>query len=262
MYRILGLFLLISLLGCNQGPSNRMAFGDGSLASLAQNQELDVEETPDVQDDDEGESPLIDSEVEETQAEVQEASQGMIGPDSLIPEPAEAMSLKSSSEKVRVYLSCYGGAGVDRYSGQYWCPQYVRNKPEIQAWANRKGLTSSEANAEGYRYATVRFVDIFRDKPTRDLSYGGQAMYPTYVMTDQHGHELWHHVGYLEPGYLDAQWNLANHVRRRRSQGLLDNLEASTHPDDNAQASVAVGAGISYQCGPNGCRIVRNRRLF
>lgn len=273
MRLILGLFLLISLLGCNEAPSHRMAFGDSSAVEfntsvLKEDAALDVQ---DVQDEDEGDSPLVDpddgDEAQEVpdnhQEEAQETTQGLLGPDSLAPEPdASVMSLKSSSSGRKIYLSCYGGTPENDAYGRNWCPWYVHDKPLIQAWANQHGLTTSEANADGYRYAFVRWVDVLRDKPNRDLRYGAnEAKFPTYVITDQHGCELWHHVGTLPVGYLDSEWSRASRGHtRRRSQGLLDKEEALTHPVDKAPPPAVQTSEVAMSCGPNGCRIVRKRR--
>ena len=274
---IIGLFLLSSLglVGCNESNPNRMAFGElqrnASAVSLNESPNLDlqdVEETPEATP---GESPLLDdvstegadTEASETEGAGQGESQDRIGPDSLIEGTPvdEAQALKSSGGQSRVYLSCYGGTPENERYGRNWCPAYVYDKPLIQSWANKRGLTSSEANADGYRYAFVRWVDVLRDKPSRDLRYGSsQANYPVYVLTDEHGCELWHHVGSLPVGYLDSKWDQAQHMRHRRPQERLMNSTSAVIPEEPKDPVIVASSAGS--CGPGGCRVSRKKNRF
>ncbi|TXH16817.1 MAG: hypothetical protein E6R03_04920 [Hyphomicrobiaceae bacterium] len=245
-----------------------MAFGDlqqnASAVSLDEPEQIDIQEV-----DESGDSPLLDdvaddADTEGTEAPDQAEAQELIGPDSLIEgdagnEDAEAQSLKSSGGRSRIYLSCYGGTPENERYGRNWCPAYVQDKPVIQAWANKQGLTSSEANADGYRYAFVRWVDVLRDKPSRDLRYGAnQAVYPVYVITDQHGCELWHHVGSLPIGYLESKWKEAHYMRRREAPQRLSRETSETVPvPPKDPVIVASSAG---SCGPNGCKVSRKKK--
>lgn len=101
------------------------------------------------------------------------------------------------------WLFCYGGN---------WCPACRYDRPKLQAWANKHGLPLSEYNVKDSLLATVVLIDITRDRVQRDLQYDkpNPALFPTYVLVDANGSELWHHVGPIDITTLDFLWDVLN----------------------------------------------------
>jgi len=131
----------------------------------------------------------------------------VIAPDPLAAAPPK---ISRGPKQPEHYLFCYGGDGIDRQTGRPWCPAYVLDKPKILGWANKNGLTCSEANAANARYAVVQFIDWNRDKPARNLQFSppDPPLFPTYVIVNQQGEECWHRVGSLPPDELEFIWQL------------------------------------------------------
>lgn len=130
-------------------------------------------------------------------------------PDPLAEEPAEIQGLKGAAAQADVWLFFYGGQ---------WGALNRTEETKLRGWANGKSLTVSAANIDNARYARVLIVDVTRDPVKRDLRYGNaQPLYPTYVIVDRNGGELWHHVGAVDTAYLDWVWDLANKQRSKKS---------------------------------------------
>lgn len=136
---------------------------------------------------------------------------GAVGP-VLAPDPLAAAPPPLSKQRSQPehYIFAYGGAGVDPRTGRAWCPGYLFDKPKLTGWANERGITVSEANAPNARYAVLQFVDILRDKPQRNLQFDppNPPLYPTYLVVDRRGGEVWRHVGPLDMGEFDYVWRL------------------------------------------------------
>lgn len=186
MRTLIALLLLssIGLMGCNPpiSASNEPAEVEGDY--------LSEEPTEDTSASDSGLSPnppSPESEVSETDP-----------PDPLAAEPLEANGLKGKSKRP-IWLFYYG------YKG---CTPCAVAKPKLASWVNSKGLTSSEADAKNAKLARVRYIDIQRDPVKRDLSFGDQPLYPTYLWVDQSGRELWHEVGVMDERKLSLIWDL------------------------------------------------------
>ena len=169
------------------------------------------------------------------------------GPDPFAEEPAEVSGLLGASRQPTTYLNCYGYIakaqdGWGRETNE-WCQATKlcqADKPKIQAWCNSRGITVSDANSEGFRKAHVRFVEGPRDKWSRDIKYGEKEnLYPTYVLTDAQGKEIWHQQGPINTDTLGFIWDVANHQRTK------------------LQVSGNGGGNVRYQCDGKRCWIVR-----
>lgn len=129
---------------------------------------------------------------------------GVVPPDPLAAEPTGKKKAKAGRQP-EFWLFCYGGE---------WCEACRYDKPQVQAWANRNGLTTSEANVPDSRLSQVQFVDVTRDKVTRDLAYDKPrpAMYPTYLIVDADGRTVWKRAASrIDIEELDLIWGLLNY---------------------------------------------------
>lgn len=129
---------------------------------------------------------------------------GVVPPDPLAAEPTSKKKAKAGRQP-EFWLFCYGGE---------WCEACRYDKPQVQAWANRNGLTTSEANVPDSRLSQVQFVDVTRDKVTRDLAYDKPrpAMYPTYLIVDADGRTVWKRAASrIDIEELDLIWGLLNY---------------------------------------------------
>lgn len=130
-----------------------------------------------------------------------------VGPESISHSPpnplAAAPPPKAKYGRPNYWLFCYGGN---------WCPACRYDRPKLQAWANKHGLPLSEYNIQDSLMATVVLIDITRDRVQRDLQYDkpNPALFPTYVLVDAEGSELWHHVGPIDISTLDFLWDVLN----------------------------------------------------
>lgn len=129
---------------------------------------------------------------------------GIVPPDPLAAEPTGKKKAKAGRQP-EFWLFCYGGE---------WCQACRYDKPLVQAWANRNGLTTSEANVPDSRLSQVQFVDVTRDNVTRDLAYDKPrpAMYPTYLIVDADGRTVWKRAASrIDIEELDLVWGLLNY---------------------------------------------------
>lgn len=131
----------------------------------------------------------------------------VLAPDPLAAAPPPMAKQRSQPEH---YIFAYGGLGIDQRTGRPWCPGFVIDKPKLTGWANERGITVSEANSPNARYAVLQFVDIVRDKPQRNLQFDppNPPLFPTYLIVDRRGGEVWRHVGPLDMGEFNSVWRL------------------------------------------------------
>lgn len=185
----------------------------------------------------------FDSEPESLSASPTE-SEGFLGPDSFA-EPMEINGLKGASKTPGVWLNFY------YFAGHPLCDSELA---KIKGWANERGVTIASATDANYRYAQVRLIDITKQKPTRDLTFDGNktALYPTLVIVDRDGRELCHNIGYINLHHLNEDFDRFNRTPSKRRMGLAEVTKAE--PDD-----YRVEDPVTYECGPNGCRIVRRK---
>lgn len=191
---ILALFLLSSLgmFGCRMPTS---VSADEPNLSAAEDFS-DGEELPSLEEDPAPEN----SEPESPPAETDD------GPHlAAIHFPEAANGMKRDRPK-RIFLLYYG------YQA---CGPCQTAKPKLKDWATAKQMTTAEENEKQARLASVRFIDIFRDKVTQDLTLDGetQALYPTYLWVDQSGKVLWSNCGVMDGPQLTRTWNLLQKLR-------------------------------------------------
>ncbi len=192
----IALFLLssISLPGCNKpigAADETVSADDDPLASLRAS-DSDPIETP---------SP---------ESGAVESSDGPML--SAVSFEGELQGLKSAPKR-RVFLLYYSYS--KKNGAAYDCPACMIAKPKLKAWANEQNFTTAEENEGHARSATVRFVDINRDKVTQDLTLEGEssALYPTYLWVDQTGKVLWSDCGVKDGPQLTRTWKLLERMR-------------------------------------------------
>ena len=107
-------------------------------------------------------------------------------------------------------------------------------------------------NLDGYRRAHVRFIEGPRDKWTRDINFGNATpRYPTYVMTNAQGKMFWHSTGLFDPDIASMMWDAGNQQPSQVDlQSILKRFSGNADPPPSEN--------FRYECGPNGCRIIRN----
>ncbi len=156
--------------------------------------------------------PEADQSQEEDPQQPEESDNSLETDESYSPEPvshptpnplAAAPPPKAKYGQPNYWLFCYGGN---------WCPACRYDRPKLQAWANKHGLPLSEYNVKDSLLATVVLIDITRDRMQRNLQYDkpNPALFPTYVLVDADGSELWHHVGPIDITTLDFLWDVLN----------------------------------------------------
>lgn len=184
----IALFLLSSLgmLGCKM-PTSVSA----DEPNLAESEEPNLDESLPPSESDSPDTFPSDSE-------------GLLSnepPDPLAAEPVEPAMLKAAPKR-KVWLFYYGFQA---------CEPCRIGKPNVQAWAAKRGLTQSEADLPNARMCTVQYIDILnpKTKPQRNLDFDGKgAMFPSLVWVDSSGRELWHSVGIPNEKELDLIWGL------------------------------------------------------
>lgn len=171
--------------------------------------------------------------------------EGLLGPDPLADEQPEINGLKGAAHKEGVWLNYYHDSRRPE-----WAPQ----TQWLKGWANKRGLTVSTFGEPNFRYAVVRLVDVgkpeVRDKVTRGLVYEPYKvpMYPTLVLVNQNGTELCHNVGSINEHHLSEDYDKFSRTPSKRKMGV-----AALEPEYRVEDPVR------YECGPNGCRIVRRK---
>lgn len=204
---VLALFLLssLSLPGCNK-VANGAAAGEETPV---------LEESLPGEDFAEAPAPSLEESSIVTPVEIPAETpvESADGPPLQAVKLVEDLQGLKSAPKRRIFLLYYSYA---RESGApYDCPACRVAKPKLKAWANQQNLTTAEESEGHARSASVRFVDIYRDKVTNDLTLEGEtvAMYPTYLWVDQTGKVLWSDCGVKDGPQLTRIWKLLERLK-------------------------------------------------
>lgn len=203
--------VMVMLAGCSfdtpgPGPAPDTDWNDAAVEQIIpvdeQTEPTPIEPVPD--EPPQQEEPATEEPAAAEAEEDQQRELGVVPPDPLAAEPDGKKKAKAGRQP-EFWLFCYGGE---------WCEACRYDKPQVQAWANRNGLTTSEANVPDSRLSQVQFVDVTRDKVTRDLAYDKPrpAMYPTYLIVDADGRTVWKRAASrIDIEELDLIWGLLNY---------------------------------------------------